>query len=176
MSKWLVIAGVLGMLVTFAGYAIYASNEVAKRDTYIGELEDVTDGLITVVAKQADMYDADQQRLVSAWHVREMELMDKISTLETAGQTDDPLMLGKPVNIATMYASDNWEYIRVVENIATTNETVDAWLMKDDTPVEPENASETTLETPWGTMYWHGLERVNACDVIGWHTFPKEVN
>jgi len=92
MSKWLVTATIVGMLVTFACYAVYMNNEVAERETYADELEFITDVLTTTVCKQADMHEADMeiaeanvQRMVSGWHVREMELIDSMQTLGNCG-------------------------------------------------------------------------------------------
>ncbi len=87
MRKILVVTALFGMLVIFASYAVFTSNQLAERETYITELRLVTDVLTTTVCQQSAQYDADKQRLVSGWHVREMELTGRIFTLETAGTT-----------------------------------------------------------------------------------------
>ena len=232
MRRFVVLAALVGMLVTFAAYAAYVTNQLNEKTACIQALDETVGILVDTVAQQAEtleVEEANKQRMASAWHVREMELIDSMQVLGNCGlkgiqdleavrrelemvlegvpevapifgplsdlitkahdnlfvvfmadekpvpylppEDDDPLMLGRPAKIAQVYESGTYVYMRVMHAPGTKSEGVDGWLINDGSPVEPEDSS---VDTPWGVMYWHGMKRVHPWNPVGWHKFPKE--
>ena len=118
-------------------------------------------------------------RQASAWNMRVMQLVNEIDSLkaEQPADQEDTLMIGWPVAIAQKFVSENYEYLRIVNNLGTKSEGVDGILYKDQHPVTPEHLEDmtATLETPWGTMYWYGNNPKQEWSLVGWHVIPKEI-
>jgi len=170
----------LGTIVlTFAGLFGYVQYDRATKlaetvvalEGHVEELAEIANETLLLLEESR----LSKKRLVSAWHVREVQLRDEIQRL-SCNQLPGTFIdsdVALPRTVTQEYAADGYVYSVITYAPGTKSEGFDGLLYKDGEMVVPEGdvfGPKPRVETPWGEMVWLGSpdDRRNLWQGCGW--------